>query len=171
MVVSYLEIVSVAATAYFFWLLTRHYIRRSPLNNLHGPPPPSVLLGWSRHCAFFDIQLTCTSGHVSYFAKRDGHKWWMHIAETYGSVARLQAFFGVSEQVIRSYASMLTGQLQKPLLYTYDPKAMHTVLVKNVETFPKITAAYEYVQPFRSEVPFVKHSITATSPCFSDPVY
>ena len=42
MVVSYLEIVSVAATAYFFWLLTRHYIRRSPLNNLHGPPPPSV---------------------------------------------------------------------------------------------------------------------------------
>ena len=41
---------------------------------------------------------------------------------------------------------MLTRQWQKPILYTYDPKAMHTVLVKNVETFPKITAAYEYVQ-------------------------
>ena len=70
----------------------------------------------------------------------------MHVALTYGTVARLQAFFGVSEQMIRSYACMLTRQWQKPILYTYDPKAMHTVLVKNVETFPKITAAYEYVQ-------------------------
>ncbi|TBU31450.1 cytochrome P450 [Dichomitus squalens] len=58
-------------------------------------------------------------GHLDRLADRQSFNYWKEIADTYGTV------------------SALRGPLGSWLLYISDPKALYTVLIKEVENYPK----------------------------------
>nr|BED42990.1 cytochrome P450 monooxygenase [Trametes versicolor] len=58
-------------------------------------------------------------GNVPEITNRDSWKWWKDLVETYGPVSKLQGMFGAR------------------VLHVSDPKAMYSVLIKDVELYPK----------------------------------
>nr|A0A2R4SBW0.1 RecName: Full=Ganoderic acid synthetase CYP5150L8; AltName: Full=Cytochrome P450 monooxygenase CYP5150L8 [Ganoderma lucidum]AVZ44872.1 ganoderic acid Z synthetase CYP5150L8 [Ganoderma lucidum] len=64
-------------------------------------------------------------GNLPDIIHRQSHLWWRHVSNTYGPATKLTAFFGIQ------------------MLYTFDPKAMYSILVKDTELYPKKTAAYD----------------------------
>ncbi|KAI1786411.1 cytochrome P450 [Ganoderma leucocontextum] len=64
-------------------------------------------------------------GNIPDIIHRQSHVWWRDVANTCGPATKLTAFFGIQ------------------MLYTFDPKAMYSILVKDTELYPKKTAAYD----------------------------
>ena len=59
------------------------------------------------------------------------------------------------------------------MLYTFDPKAMYSILVKDTELYPKETAAYElsYQHALHPASFLLNEGSAATSPCLSGPAF
>ncbi|KAM5542011.1 hypothetical protein V8D89_004321 [Ganoderma adspersum] len=64
-------------------------------------------------------------GNLPDIIHRQSHIWWRHVSNTCGPATKLTAFFGIQ------------------MLYTFDPKAMYSILVKDTELYPKKTVAYD----------------------------
>nr|VWO97569.1 Chitin synthase V [Ganoderma boninense] len=64
-------------------------------------------------------------GNLPDIIHRESHIWWRHVSNTCGPATKITAFCGIK------------------MLYTFDPKAMYSILVKDTELYPKKTAAYE----------------------------
>ncbi|KAH9857430.1 cytochrome P450 [Lenzites betulinus] len=78
-------------------------------------------------------------GHVVEMFDRKGYKFLREVSETCGPVSRLQ------------------GVLGSRMLHIYDPKALHSVLIKDVENFPKCT------DPFDDFILFLGPSVLTTN--------
>ena len=70
------------------------------------------------------------------------------LAETYGPASVLRTILGVSffGQLISLCSSHInrTFFCQRRLLHVYDPRALHHILIKDAEHFPKDTAPSKY---------------------------
>ena len=69
---------------------------------------------------------------------RQGGPYYRDLIENYGPVVRLQGAYGVSTYHPPLYAFAYNVAPQRKILYTYDPRAMHSVVVKD---------QYSYEQP------------------------
>ncbi|KAM5543438.1 hypothetical protein V8D89_002689 [Ganoderma adspersum] len=89
-----LQVVLVCAATYFLWKALRPYFVKITLDNLPGPPSPSILFG-----------------NLKQLYDKQG--WAFHRQlEQYGPV------------------SVLHGRFGRKIVYLFDPKAMHTIAVK-----------------------------------------
>ncbi|CDO68425.1 hypothetical protein BN946_scf184707.g6 [Trametes cinnabarina] len=70
-------IVGAAACLYVLWLALHEFFVRSPLDNVKGPPSPSVFVG-----------------HIIDFFQSEGGNFAKRMAETYGHVVKLRGLFG-----------------------------------------------------------------------------
>lgn len=84
-------------------------------------------------------------GNVIEVTDRNSWKRWKELVEAYGPVSRLQGMFGVRFRTILPAASFILfcRSLKTRLLHISDPKAMYSVLIKDVELFPKQNAPSE----------------------------
>ncbi|PIL22485.1 cytochrome P450 [Ganoderma sinense ZZ0214-1] len=89
-----------AVILYAIWGLFGHYLVRSPLDNIPGPPPALSFLG-----------------PVRQVNPRQAWKFWANLSKTYGPV------------------SLIHGMLGRRLLVVHDPKALHTLMVKEQDIF------------------------------------
>ncbi|OJT04914.1 hypothetical protein TRAPUB_4294 [Trametes pubescens] len=94
--------VVLAASAFSLWLIFKRYLTKSPLDNLPGPPPTSLLFG-----------------NMPDISHRQSWRQWEGIINTYGPVTKLH------------------GLLGQRVLHIADPKALHSILIKDAEHFPK----------------------------------
>ncbi|KAI0690556.1 cytochrome P450 [Cerioporus squamosus] len=83
--------------------ILHRYLKKSPLDNLPGPPSDSLLLG-----NVLLLRNPLTAG-----------KFTASLCETYGSAHRIH------------------GVLGERLLHVFDPRALHSILVGDMEHFPK----------------------------------
>jgi len=86
----------VLLAAWTIWTVIRKFTRKSPLDNLPGPPPESWIIG-----------------DLSRFFGRHGWPFQKLLLNNYDAVVRINAFLGA------------------PMLYVYDPKALHHIVVKD----------------------------------------
>ncbi|KAI0359963.1 cytochrome P450 [Trametes cingulata] len=91
---------------YLLWRISRAYFTRSPLDNIPGPAPGSILMG-----------------NILQLMEHDNHDFVKHLVETYGTVAKIH------------------GVLGERWLHVYDPKAIHSVLVKDADRYGKGVAS------------------------------
>ncbi|KAI0359965.1 cytochrome P450 [Trametes cingulata] len=91
-----------ALSLYVVWRLLRIYTRRSPLDNVPGPPSSSIL--W---------------GHTPELFNHHNWDFVGNLVETYGPVCAVHGF------------------LRAKWLHVYDPKALHSILVKDVNSYRK----------------------------------
>ena len=61
---------------------------------------------------------------------RDGWGFLDHITDDYGHVVRLTGMLGVSASCVKSTGGAYLRCLQRRVLWVFDPKAMHHILVK-----------------------------------------
>ncbi|KAI8974185.1 cytochrome P450 [Trametes punicea] len=101
-------IAGVCAVLFVLWQILREYFVRSPVDNLQGPPSPSVL-----------------QGHITALFEAHGWKFVKDISEKYGPVVKLQGILGARMLLVR------------------DPKALHSILIKDVEAYPKCAAPFD----------------------------
>ncbi|TFK82599.1 cytochrome P450 [Polyporus arcularius HHB13444] len=92
-----------ALLAVVLWLLYRHYLTRSPLDNLPGPRPGSS---------------AAALGMIDMTDAEAAGKRMQDLAETYGPAAVLPGILGVR------------------MLNLFDPKALHSIFVKDIDYFP-----------------------------------
>ncbi|KAI0648533.1 cytochrome P450 [Trametes meyenii] len=64
-------------------------------------------------------------GHIKPLFERKGWKYLADLAETYGPVSRLQGLLGAR------------------MLHVYDPRALHSILIKDAEDYPKCVSPYD----------------------------
>ncbi|KAH9848265.1 cytochrome P450 [Lenzites betulinus] len=94
-----LHYIVVACFTYILWKLYRWMSpRKSPFENLYGPPSPSWL-----------------TGNMLQIYDKQGWDFHRDLQTKYGPVSRLQGLFG------------------KPMLCVYDPAAMNTIVLKDME--------------------------------------
>ncbi|KAL1716274.1 cytochrome P450 [Schizophyllum commune] len=91
------------------WRVLSRYVQWSPLDNIPGPPPPSLLTG-------------------NFYQLFHPNAWGFHekLAEEYGPIVRT------------------TGLLGEKQLYVADPKALHSIIVKDQDVYeehPQFTSA------------------------------
>ncbi|KAH9936147.1 cytochrome P450 [Fomitopsis serialis] len=101
-----LSLAFLALGSWVFWQLlsfVRARIATAHLRRIPGPPAGSFL-----------------AGNLSQFFARDAVGFQTHIAHDFGSVVKLDGFFGT------------------PILYVADPKALHTILIKEEHIFHEV---------------------------------
>ncbi|KAJ3559692.1 hypothetical protein NM688_g189 [Phlebia brevispora] len=102
MVLSLLQVFLLPIVSWVLWRILRPYVVPSPLDNIPGPPPTSLLYG----------------NLVQFF---DRHGWSFHdnIEDLYGSVVKIR------------------GMFQRPILYIFDPKALHHIVLKDQNVYER----------------------------------
>ncbi|KAI8989217.1 cytochrome P450 [Trametes punicea] len=101
-------IAGLSALFFVLWHVLREYFVKSPVDNLQGPPSPSLL-----------------QGHISSLFEAQGWKFVKDVADKYGSVVKLRGILGAR------------------MLLVHDPKALHSVLIKDAEAYPKCAAPFD----------------------------
>ena len=77
---------------------------------------------------------------------RDNREFVKNVVETYGPVAKLQLFLGVGIfNSVHDVGTHVTPRFQTKLLHVYDPKALHSVFVKDQDHFDRGVVALAYV--------------------------
>ncbi|KAL1663457.1 cytochrome P450 [Schizophyllum commune] len=96
------------------WRVLSRYVQRSPLDNIPGPAPPSLLTGSLLFCNFYQLF------HPNAWAFHE------KLAEEYGPIVRTTGLFGEKQ------------------LYVADSKALHSIIVKDQDIYeehPQFTSA------------------------------
>ncbi|KAI0775295.1 cytochrome P450 [Trametes elegans] len=120
-----LPVVAGGLLLYGLWRLLRDYFVSSPLDNLPGPPPGSLIGG-----AYLpqparprlNENVARRAGNASELFNHDNWGFMRRLVDTYGAVVRVRFVLG------------------KRWLYVYDPKALHSILVKDQELYSRGTA-------------------------------
>ena len=64
-------------------------------------------------------------------------EWIEHARETYGPVMKFHSYFGVRQPFVQQYGGSLclTSEMQVRWLHVYDTKALHSIFIKDQESF------------------------------------
>ena len=79
------------------WFLLKEFFVSSPLDNVPGPPSPSLIKGTFAILREAHSTDKCLSGHMErLFHKNEGWKMHDELGSKYSPVARIKGFLGVS---------------------------------------------------------------------------
>ena len=78
-------------------------------------------------------------GNIKQLFARDAWDFQEELFETYGPVTRIHGFFRVSSSLAVLYYNSTQRLSQAPWLYVYDSKALHSVCMKDHESYHKGT--------------------------------
>ena len=92
-----LQAACICGSSWLLWKILRQYLVKSVLDNLPGPPSPSLIKGTFAILREAHSTDKCLSGHMErLFHKNEGWKMHDELGNKYSPVARIKGFLGVS---------------------------------------------------------------------------
>lgn len=127
------------------WRFLRPYVTRSPLDNVPGPPSASILKGMC-FATLIDLRKpVCIGNILQLFNPEDAWDFHKAIGRQYGSVIRFTEMFGVSTHVAKKCCQITQAYSQKRALYVFDPKALHSIVVKEQYVYERASFQTGYM--------------------------
>ena len=80
---------------YLVWYLVRNFFTKSPLDNVPGPKPESLITGSPSSEKYHFMLTFCPGDMIPLFHRIRGWEYNSLLRENYGTVVRIQGFLGV----------------------------------------------------------------------------
>ena len=139
---------AIGAGLFILWKVFRDYFVSYQIDNLPGPQPVSFLFGAS-------LTISVASGRIAHLygignlpqlTTRQSWRLWAQYADSYGPAFLVRSLLSVRivnlPPCIRDANS---GNVQRRVLVLHDPKALHTVMVKDQDVWRKGLEPSKYV--------------------------
>ena len=134
---------AVATLAIVLAWIIRRLRAKSPFKNLPGPPPQSFVKGIGLVNPVDSVaDGTRHAGNYVQFTDKNSAEWVKHLVQTYGPACSLNGPNGVSCSS-ELHIQPSHPSLQSTWLHVYDPKALHSIAIKDQDVWVKNTGNFK----------------------------